>query len=267
MARQRDGETSKLLIAEPPLLVLPSLATLVGLNEAIFLQQLHYWLLQSGKDRDGRKWVYNTYEEWHEQLPFWSVRTIRRIVGGLEEQGLVLSTTAYNAQKVDQTKWYSLDYRALDRLTDRADQVDNLATWDGQPDSMQVANLAASVPETTTETSKTREVEHSKLRAVNKENVDKYDEARLDVLAYVEGYAREFRDQAPLAASVTRVTKLYKAAGVDLETFVMRMEQARAITKERTGQVKTGEGGKKQLMGYWFAVLEDLLGQRERETG
>jgi len=38
--------SSSLLIAVPPLIVLPTLATLVGLNEAIFLQQLHYWLLR-----------------------------------------------------------------------------------------------------------------------------------------------------------------------------------------------------------------------------
>ena len=34
---------SKLLINEHPLQVLPSLATKIGLNEAIVLQQIHYW--------------------------------------------------------------------------------------------------------------------------------------------------------------------------------------------------------------------------------
>ena len=35
-----------LLISEPPLQVLPSLAVKIGLNEAIVLQQIHYWLLK-----------------------------------------------------------------------------------------------------------------------------------------------------------------------------------------------------------------------------
>ena len=35
---------SNLLINESPLQVLPTLATYIGLNEAIFLQQVHYWL-------------------------------------------------------------------------------------------------------------------------------------------------------------------------------------------------------------------------------
>ena len=34
----------RLLIDEPPLMVLPSLAAVIGLNEAIMLQQIHYWL-------------------------------------------------------------------------------------------------------------------------------------------------------------------------------------------------------------------------------
>ncbi len=101
----RSLEVSRLLIPEPPLLVLPSLAITVGLNEAIFLQQLHYWLLQSGKDRDGRRWIYNTYEEWHEQFPFWSIDTIKRVIRAVEKAAFVLSTKTYNERKGDQTKW------------------------------------------------------------------------------------------------------------------------------------------------------------------
>lgn len=35
---------SNLLLDEPPLQVMPTLATKVGLNESIVLQQIHYWL-------------------------------------------------------------------------------------------------------------------------------------------------------------------------------------------------------------------------------
>ena len=38
--------SSKLLMGESPLQVLPGLAVLIGLDEAIFLQQLHYKLYQ-----------------------------------------------------------------------------------------------------------------------------------------------------------------------------------------------------------------------------
>jgi hypothetical protein len=34
---------SKLLLDEQPLLIMPKLATKIGLNESIIVQQIHYW--------------------------------------------------------------------------------------------------------------------------------------------------------------------------------------------------------------------------------
>ncbi|MFK9094406.1 hypothetical protein [Bacillus salipaludis] len=67
---------SRLLINESPVMIIPSLAAKIGLNEAVVLQQIHYWLGISKHNIEGRTWVYNTYEEWQKQLPFWSVSTI-----------------------------------------------------------------------------------------------------------------------------------------------------------------------------------------------
>lgn len=48
---------SRLLINEPPLIVLPNLAILIGLNEAIVLQQVHYWATgKYTKKVDGERW-------------------------------------------------------------------------------------------------------------------------------------------------------------------------------------------------------------------
>ncbi len=42
---KKEGEQmAKLLLNEQPLVVLPELACKIGLNEAIILQQLNYWL-------------------------------------------------------------------------------------------------------------------------------------------------------------------------------------------------------------------------------
>lgn len=101
---------TRLLIDEPPLQVLPSLAVALGLNEAIFVQQLHYWLRRAPHWRDGRPWVYNSYPQWRRQFPFWDERTIKRIVLGLEGAGIVASTQHYNASPTDRTKWYTLNY-------------------------------------------------------------------------------------------------------------------------------------------------------------
>ncbi len=101
---------TRLLIDEPPLQVLPSLAVALGLNEAIFVQQLHYWLRHAPHWRDGRPWVYNSYPQWRRQFPFWDERTIKRIVLGLEGAGIVAATQRYNASPTDRTKWYTLNY-------------------------------------------------------------------------------------------------------------------------------------------------------------
>jgi len=107
---------SRLLINEQPLMVLPSLAKAVGLNEAIILQQIHYWTeinRQAGRNyMDGRFWVYNSYAEWEQQFPFWSRNTIIRAINSLEKQGLIISAN-HNKNAFDRTKWYAIDYEAL----------------------------------------------------------------------------------------------------------------------------------------------------------
>src|SRR5688572_4368708 len=104
--------TSQLLINEPPLQVLPTLASIIGLNEAIVLQQIHYWLHpQSNKNYfEGRHWVYNTYEQWQKQFPFYSERTLRRVVRNLEDSKLLLSC---KGGELNQTKYYTIDYVVL----------------------------------------------------------------------------------------------------------------------------------------------------------
>ncbi|WP_227396806.1 DnaD domain-containing protein [Jeotgalibacillus aurantiacus] len=108
---------SKLLINESPLQVLPGLAVKIGLNEAVILQQMHYWLNHSKNFRDGRKWVFKTYREWQLEFPFWTERTVKRVFASLEKMELVISTSEYNEMSIDKTKWYSIDYDKLEEIT------------------------------------------------------------------------------------------------------------------------------------------------------
>ncbi len=123
---------SKLLISESPLQVLPSLAVKIGLNEAIFLQQLHYWLNASKHEADGKRWIFNTYQEWVDQFPFFSERTIKRIVERLKELSLIETTKQLNRDKFNHTLWYTIDYEQLENVTNNSDNLahsesDNLA--------------------------------------------------------------------------------------------------------------------------------------------
>ncbi|MCG0832904.1 phage replication initiation protein [Lactiplantibacillus plantarum] len=104
---------NNLLISEPPLQVLPSLAVKVGLNEAIVLQQFHYWLNRSNNERDGYKWIYNSYTSWHKQFPFWSIKTLKRAITSLEKDEFLISGN-YNKAGFDKTKWYRINYEKLE---------------------------------------------------------------------------------------------------------------------------------------------------------
>lgn len=122
-----------LLANESPLLVLPSLAKEIGLNEVIVLQQLHFRTLISRNVRDGHKWIYKTYEEWkEEEFPFWSVDTIKRTIRKLEKSGFIVSTNSYNRMKMDKTKWYRIDYTKLQYQTGHHASLDDAKSTEGE---------------------------------------------------------------------------------------------------------------------------------------
>ena len=111
------NNSNGLLISEPPLQVIPSLAVaLKSSDKAIMLQQIHYWLLRSKNIVDGHRWVFNTVKGWHEQFPWLAEKTVQRYLKDLCDKGLLI-TANYNKANFDRTKWYRIDYDALDNLT------------------------------------------------------------------------------------------------------------------------------------------------------
>jgi hypothetical protein len=69
------------------------LATKYGVNEAIFLNNLIYWINQNEANGTnfykGRYWTYNTIEAYTKLFPFWSTRQIRTIMDKLEVEGVI----------------------------------------------------------------------------------------------------------------------------------------------------------------------------------
>jgi hypothetical protein len=107
------------LIDEYPLVLLPTLAKRIGLNEAIFLQQLNYWLSNKklGKEVDGIKWIRNTLDEWVDNFPFWHTSTIRKTIKTLVDDGLVLTRSDLNEDNRDRTIWYTIDLDLVYEMT------------------------------------------------------------------------------------------------------------------------------------------------------
>lgn len=116
---------SSLLFTKHPIVVSQELAGALTeldpqkkprISEAAVLQQINYWLQKKQNYHDGHYWVYNSLEEWTKQFTWIkTAKTMKRQFDWLEERGIVI-TGNYNKLKFDRTKWYTIDYDALDRL-------------------------------------------------------------------------------------------------------------------------------------------------------
>ncbi len=85
------------------------------------------------------------------------------------------------------------------------------------------------------------------------------------LLEYMSDFASEFNDQAPIQSSITRAYHLLQQSGLTMEAFTTYLYTARAVTKERTASIrKYTNTGVKTKMAYFFAVLEDRLGLRQK---
>jgi hypothetical protein len=127
---------TNLLTDESPLQVLPKLAAEIGLNEAIVLQQVHYWITNTNAKKSvktvlGQRWVKNSFEGWKENFPFWHIQTIKRVFLSLEKTGYLVSGHFNRTNGLDRTKWYTIDYDKLAPITDqlqKAESGDNEVT-------------------------------------------------------------------------------------------------------------------------------------------
>lgn len=108
---------NSLLISEPPLQLIPTLAIILkSSDKALMLQQIHYWLQRSNNIEDGHRWVFNSVKNWQKQFPWLTEKTVQRYLKDLCDKGLLI-TGNFNKANFDRTKWYRIDYDALDKLT------------------------------------------------------------------------------------------------------------------------------------------------------
>lgn len=185
----------KILFDENPLVIDTTLAKALGLNEAIVLQQVHYWLEINKRKNlnfvDGRYWTYNSIKKWHEEnFSFWVEKTVKRTFSNLVDKG-VLVTGNYNKQKMDRTLWYSIDYEKLNDIIndfkgenalgqkvpmekDKKSQCKGTKSpnGEGQIDPMQEDKKSPPIPETYTETSTKTSTEISSSSSSDEKNDD-----------------------------------------------------------------------------------------------
>lgn len=93
-------------------------------------------------------------------------------------------------------------------------------------------------------------------------------EDRQRILAMIQDFAIELGDEAPLPSSVARAYNLYQQSGIPIEAFTSLMYEARALTKEYSGNIKKQQqpkqgssnpwGPGKNKMAYFFSILESV---------
>jgi hypothetical protein len=92
MSRSFDPNS---LIPETPILVYPSLAATIGLEEATMLSLLTgYARQQPGLGNNGYVWYILNEATVSRLMPFWQPQDVQRIAANLREQGLVLIASA-----------------------------------------------------------------------------------------------------------------------------------------------------------------------------
>ncbi|HCL5401260.1 TPA: conserved phage C-terminal domain-containing protein [Citrobacter freundii] len=137
-----------LLMTSRPIVINPDLAYSIGLNEAIALQQINYWLKEtnSGMESDGVRWIYNTTEQWLEQFPFWSESTLKRTFTRLKTLG-VLKIEQLNKSQRDMTNFYTINYESelLDEVKVTESKRSKCATPAGQNDTMGEVKVTRSI--------------------------------------------------------------------------------------------------------------------------
>ncbi len=115
--------SNKYLFNEEPKSFSPTIAeALDSISKAVIIQQIHFWIYVYSNKRDrnhffnGHYWVFNSYNDWHDDLRFIKFATLKRQILELEKDGLLISAE-FNKNRGNRTKWYRINYEALAILT------------------------------------------------------------------------------------------------------------------------------------------------------
>ena len=106
--KKGGNDVSIYLFDEQPIVANKALARALGLNEALVLQQINYWIEINKKSdknyHDGKYWTYNSIMVWQENdFDYVSVDIVKRASAKLEKAGYLLIGN-YSKDPGDKTK-------------------------------------------------------------------------------------------------------------------------------------------------------------------
>lgn len=86
-----------------------------GINEAIFINCLEYWITFNRADQknfhEGRTWSYNSKKAWSELLPFFTEKQIRAVLNNLIAHKVIRKGN-FNKNPLNKTLWYAFEDEA-----------------------------------------------------------------------------------------------------------------------------------------------------------
>lgn len=113
---------NQLLIAQPPIQIMPALAEAVGLNEAAVLQVTHYWLtpLVNQHFKDGSYWVQNLVAHLQGRFTFWDEDAIGYMVAQFEQSEVLTVRHETTSDGVPIT-YHTINYDRLEQMSPAPD--------------------------------------------------------------------------------------------------------------------------------------------------
>ena len=175
--------------------------------------------------------------------------SVTKAIKSLEEKGVIVVNRRSSPTKGDQPSTYGLRFRDTE-----ASSIGGSENRTPPPREIGHPPVRESDPQETVE-QQTGGQDRSKLRTADPTD---YDESRDVLLPLVKDIAHEFRDAAPVSSTLTRVVRIQRESGLADDEFIGRVYRARQMAKERTSVVQAGEPGRRNLVPYWLAILEDL---------
>lgn len=226
-----------------------------------------------------------------------SKSSVARGLKSLREKGVIVATRNASAERGDQPTTYRLRFKheftsekaqtvpvSHQPDTPRVSSVRQavLQPWDTQETDTQETPFESSKRDdlgdksgtregitpapTTSHPSQTRSPLHQGhvgaiLQHRVRRDIDRADRSAIGVA--VERFAAELGDQADTKVSLSRALNRYQASGVSVDAFIDLLYQARGETLDRRAHPGKAPMPRNR-MAYFFAVVEDWLGLKER---
>ncbi len=110
------GKTT--LLPEHPIIISPTLAATIGLEEAVLLQTLSELLKHRGVNRTGnssQRWLNTELSELAHSLPFWNRNELQRVLLSLQGLGLVISESVEGSSSI----WIAIESARQEKIVAR----------------------------------------------------------------------------------------------------------------------------------------------------